>query len=167
MPTVILGGGIIGASTAFYLSQTQPAEEIHIVESAAQLFSAASGYGAGFLAKDWFAPALAPLGALSFDLHESLAAEYGGARQWGYMKGTAMSLASSDASKKGGARGDDWLRAGTSRAETAAGSSAPVRIEPPGWLTKQQGMVAEKISDEGTVAQVFVPCNRIWLCCVL
>lgn len=153
MPTAILGGGIIGASIAYYLSQNQPGEEIHIVEPAPQLFSAATGYAAGFLAKDWFAPALAPLGEYSFNLHGSLAAEQAGARTWGYMKGTALNLAT-EASKKTGTRGDDWLRDGTSRAETAAGTSQPTLAEAPSWLTKQQGAELEQISDPDTVAVV-------------
>ncbi|EAW12231.1 NAD(P)/FAD-dependent oxidoreductase [Aspergillus clavatus NRRL 1] len=153
MSSVILGGGIIGSSIAYYLSQNQPSDEIHVVEASSQLFSAASGYAAGFLAKDWFAPALAPLAALSFDLHESLAAEHGGDKKWGYMKGTALSLDVSDGKKKGGARGDDWLRAGTSRAETAAGSKSPIYHEAPGWMTKQKKGVFEKISEDDTVAQ--------------
>lgn len=159
MPTVILGGGIIGSSIAYYLSSQQPTEEIHIIESSAQLFSAASGYAAGFLARDWFAPALAPLGALSFDLHDTLAAEHGGHEKWGYMKGTAISL-NATAGTKGGARGDDWLRAGTSRAETASGSTEPVVVDPPTWLTKQKGTSAERISDGETVAQASVPLAR-------
>ncbi|GAB1197183.1 hypothetical protein APSETT444_006474 [Aspergillus pseudonomiae] len=78
MPTVILGGGIIGSATAYYLSETLPAGDIHVVESSSQLFSSASGYAGGFLARDWFAPAVASLGELSFGLHESLAVEHGG-----------------------------------------------------------------------------------------
>lgn len=156
MPTVILGGGIIGSSIAYYLSGQQPTEEIHIIESSSQLFSAASGYAAGFLARDWFAPSLAPLGALSFDLHHALAKEHGGYEKWGYMKGTALSLnATSADGKKGGARGDDWLRAGTSRAETASGSPEIVS-DPPSWLTKQKGTSLEKISDEETTGVVLV-----------
>ncbi|KAF9885549.1 hypothetical protein FE257_012755 [Aspergillus nanangensis] len=153
MPTVILGGGIIGASIAYYLSQNQPEEDIHIIESSPQLFSAASGYAAGFLAKDWFAPALAPLGEYSFNLHGSLAAQQNGAEKWGYMPGTALNLAT-EASKKTGTRGDDWLRDGTSRAETAASASQPVLADSPGWLTKQQGAEVEQISDPDTVAVV-------------
>lgn len=155
MPTVILGGGIIGASIAYYLSAQNPKEEIHIVESSSQLFSAASGYAAGFLAKDWFAPSLAPLAALSFDLHDELAVQNGGERKWGYMKGAAFSLDVASSSKKRGARGDDWLRHGTSRAETAAGSVDGAGYEPPAWLTKQKGGSVEKISSgDDTVAQV-------------
>ncbi|KAL4876246.1 FAD dependent oxidoreductase-domain-containing protein [Aspergillus karnatakaensis] len=109
MPTVILGGGIIAASIAYYLTehQQQSQQEIHIIESAPELFSSASGFAAGFLAKDWFEPSLLPLGEYSFALHESLAAEHGGDKKWGYMKGTALSLGSTDAGA-GGARGDDY-----------------------------------------------------------
>ncbi|KAL3440291.1 FAD dependent oxidoreductase [Aspergillus insuetus] len=153
MPTIILGGGIIGASIAYYLSQQDPtsAAEIHILESSSTLFSSASGYAAGFLAKDWFEPSLLPLGELSFAMHESLAAEHGGAARWGYMKGTALSLGSTDAGA-GGKRGDDWLRSGTSRAETATGEV--VITEGPEWLTRQKGTAVERISEEGSVAQV-------------
>ncbi|GFF49137.1 splicing factor U2AF 23 kDa subunit [Aspergillus lentulus] len=154
MSTVILGGGIIGSSIAYYLSENGPSDEIHIVEASSQMFSAASGYAAGFLAKDWFTPALAPLGELSFNLHQSLAAKHGGTQKWGYMKGTALSLDFSKKNKKGGATGDAWLSAGTSRAETAASSSSPIHAEVPGWLTKQKKGVLEKISDDNTVAQV-------------
>jgi glycine/D-amino acid oxidase-like deaminating enzyme len=155
MPTIILGGGIMGASIAYYLSQQDPtsASEIHILESSSTLFSSASGYAAGFLAKDWFEPALLPLGELSFAMHESLAAEHGGAARWGYMKGTALSLGSTDAGA-GGKRGDDWLRSGTSRAETATGEV--VVTEGPEWLARQKGTAVEKISEEGSVAQVYV-----------
>lgn len=164
MSTVVLGGGIIGSSIAYYLSESKPAEEIHIIEPSSQLFNCASGYAAGFLAKDWFAPSLAPLGELSFHLHESLAAENGGAEKWGYMKGTALSLAPSMSSRLG-LHGDDWLSAGGSRAETAGGSKEPGIVEVPGWLTRQRGMALEKISDDDT-AQVLVspwggPCTTL------
>ncbi|KAL4801783.1 FAD dependent oxidoreductase [Aspergillus unguis] len=153
MSTVILGGGIIGFSIAYYLTEQQHSspEEIHILDTSSTLFTSASGFAAGFLAKDWFEPSLLPLGSYSFDLHESLSAQHGGAKKWGFMKGTALSLGSTDASSDG-ARGDDWLRSGTSRAETA--TKSPVVAEGPAWLTRQKGTEIERISEGDDVAQV-------------
>ncbi|KAJ5551626.1 FAD dependent oxidoreductase [Penicillium sp. DV-2018c] len=154
MSTVILGGGIIGASIGYYLSANQPEGEIHIIEQSPELFTAASGYAAGFLARDWFEPSLAPLGAMSFDLHHELAAAEGGDKKWGFMKGTAFNLDTVAPRKQGGPRGDDWLRTGTSRAETASGAEDATSVEFPEWLTKQKDQILEEISEEGTVAQV-------------
>ena len=116
MPTtVILGTGIIGLSTAYYLSQLaddpqhstptpdrpnppsssgQPKEKhaIHLVEPCPELFASASGKAAGFLARDWFAPAVAPLGAFSFDLHRELAQAHGGRENWGWTESVSYSL---------------------------------------------------------------------------
>ncbi|KAJ5407074.1 hypothetical protein N7465_008358 [Penicillium sp. CMV-2018d] len=155
MSTVILGGGIIGASIGYYLSANQPEGEIHIVEQSPELFTAASGYAAGFIARDWFEPSLAPLGAMSFDLHHELAAAQGGDKKWGFMKGTAFNLDTVAQRKRGGPRGDDWLRTGTSRAETAAGSKDITPVDFPEWLTMQKEGILEKIS-EGETATVVV-----------
>ncbi|KAJ5594609.1 uncharacterized protein N7459_000817 [Penicillium hispanicum] len=154
MSTVILGGGIIGSAIAYYLSADNPEGEIHIVEQSSELFNSASGYAAGFLARDWFEPSLSPLGALSFDLHRQLAAEQGGDEKWGFMKGTAFNLDMVPGRNRDGPQGDDWLREGTSRAETAASSNDPMAAEWPVWLTKQQGGILERISQNETVAQV-------------
>ncbi|KAE8377068.1 FAD dependent oxidoreductase [Aspergillus bertholletiae] len=152
MPTVILGGGIIGAATAYYLSETRPGGGIHVVESSSELFSSASGYAAGFLAKDWFVPSVASLGELSFDLHERLAIEHGGVEKWGYMKGTALSYGAMI--KRGsGTCSDDWIDRGASRAETASGSTLTTRLGAPAWLTVRPGVKVERISDVDT-AQV-------------
>ncbi|CAG8893476.1 unnamed protein product [Penicillium egyptiacum] len=155
MSTVILGGGIIGASIGYYLSANQPEGEIHIVDQSRELFTSASGYAAGFLARDWFEPSLAPLGAMSFDLHHELAAAHGGDRKWGFMKGTAFNLDTvAQRKREGGSSNDDWLRTGNSRAETAAGSEDTAPVEFPEWLTMQKGGVLEKINRGETVAQV-------------
>lgn len=52
--TVILGAGIIGVSTAYYLAQADPslASSIHLVDSSPELFASASGKAGGFLAAD-------------------------------------------------------------------------------------------------------------------
>ena len=114
--TVILGAGIIGCATAYYLSRsgnTKP-DTIHIIEASPELFASASGKAGGFLASDWFGPATASLGALSFKLHKELADEYGGKEKWGYCRSTGTSL--TEGKPKGGKTGYDWLRDGGSRA---------------------------------------------------
>ncbi|KAJ1711966.1 FAD dependent oxidoreductase superfamily [Aspergillus flavus] len=152
MPTVILGGGIIGSAIAYYLSETHPPGDIHIIESSTELFSSASGYAAGFLAKDWFGPDVASLGELSFGLHERLAIEYGGVERWGYMKGMALSY---DVTiKRGsGSQGDEWMDRGGSRAEMASRSTLGSEMGAPAWLTVRSGVEVERISDVDT-AQV-------------
>jgi glycine/D-amino acid oxidase-like deaminating enzyme len=52
--TVILGSGIIGLSTAYYLSEsgnTDP-KKIHLIDASPELFHCASGLAGGFLAAD-------------------------------------------------------------------------------------------------------------------
>lgn len=133
MATVIIGVGIIGTSTAYYLSQSHT-PSIHLIESSPELFASASGYAAGFLARDWFAPASASLGRLSFDLHKKLAKEHNGHEIWGYSRSTATSLAETI----GGGEEEDWLGEGTSRAK-AAKRIAENDDTRPVWLAPQHG----------------------------
>ncbi|KAI1408212.1 nucleotide-binding domain-containing protein [Hypoxylon sp. FL1857] len=146
--TIILGAGIIGTSTAYYLSKHQPGSSVHLVEPSPELFASASGYAGGFLAKDWFSPASAELGALSFEEHCRLAEKEGGARKWGYARSTSISLSPPTNER----RVDVWCRDGASRAEAASGD--PSAGIAPSWLRREQGDTVEVISDEGTVAQV-------------
>lgn len=52
--TVIVGAGIIGLSTAYYLSLTLDVDNhaIHVVENSDEFFASASGKAGGFLAED-------------------------------------------------------------------------------------------------------------------
>jgi glycine/D-amino acid oxidase-like deaminating enzyme len=152
--TVILGVGIIGLSTAYYLAQHQDPSSIHLVEPSPELFSSASGYAGGFLAKDWFAPSVAPLGALSFNEHRRLAEEHGGREKWGYSAATCVSYAASAAARDDQKRGDDWLRDGTSRADAAPVILDSSSAKRPAWLRRVDGDHLELIGDEGTTAQV-------------
>ena len=148
MSTVIIGAGIIGTSAAYYLSQSETYKgEIHLLEASPQLFASASGYAAGFLARDWFSPRLAKLGALSFDLHKQLAEENDGYEKWGYSRSSGTSLEES----VGAANGADWLREGASRSVAAArtgntGGSGPT------WLQRHSDL--DVMSDGSTTAQV-------------
>lgn len=171
MTTIILGGGIIGLSTAYYLAKSSPAKQaaIKILDPAPRLLASASGFAGGFLAPDWFSPGVAPLGALSFDLHRQLADQNQGRRRWGYAKSTALSLsidevgARSAKDKKGNEQ--DWLLRGGSRREVARGvnngeTSRPDQDEPlnpdgsPKWAKGQVGGSVERISPQGGCAQV-------------
>lgn len=73
-PVVVLGAGIVGISTAYFLSCH--GVRVTLVDRVG-ISPAASGKAGGFLAKNWVAPALAPLAAASFSLHESLATRLG------------------------------------------------------------------------------------------
>jgi glycine/D-amino acid oxidase-like deaminating enzyme len=156
MSTIVIGGGIIGTSIAYFLSESSgDPSSIHIVESSSRLFASASGYAAGFLARDWFAPAAAELGALSFKLHNHLADEHDGSKKWGYTPSIALSLAIQEGVEIGtGERGEDWLLNGTSRAEVSASRDLLKDDGTPTWLTKQKGVSLEVISSEDGCAQV-------------
>ncbi|KAH8807503.1 D-amino-acid dehydrogenase, partial [Xylogone sp. PMI_703] len=130
MSTVILGGGIIGLSTAYYLSLQRPASEssnpaIHIIDSSSELLRSASGYAGGFVARDWFASSSASLGSLSFKLHRELAQQHNGQKLWGYAGSHAYSLSISKYGSRatGGDENEDWLTTGTSRANVVGKSS--------------------------------------------
>src|SRR5258706_4469056 len=79
------GGGVIGASTAYFLSRR--GIDVIVVERT-EVAAAASGKAGGFLALDWCAGT--PLDALarrSFALHAALPNEVAG--DWGYRRMTA------------------------------------------------------------------------------
>ena len=174
MSTVIIGGGIIGLSTAYFLSldPPKPDHKITIIDSASELFLSASGYAGGFLALDWFAPPVAELGALSFRLHRELARENDGQMRWGYAGSHVYSLSIDDRGVGGKkARGGDWLLEGTSRAAVAGSSAArekggsangkgAERDEvlnedgTPAWITTQENGTVETIAGTHECAQV-------------
>ncbi|KAF2032335.1 FAD dependent oxidoreductase [Setomelanomma holmii] len=155
-PTVVIGSGIIGLSTAYFLSEsgdTDP-ESIHVLDASSELFRCASGLAGGFLAEDWFAPSVKSLGALSFKLHATLANAHNGRATWGYAHSTGISLNQDSESAVGGS-GEDWLESGTSRAQLA-NHNRPWEEEQsgPGWLRRTKDGTMEIISQGGTTAQI-------------
>ena len=158
----ILGGGIIGLSIAYYLSQDpQYNGRIVIVDSADRLLESASGYAGGFLARDWFAEKAAALGNLSFNMHRDLAREHDGHKRWGYQGSHVYSLSLEDA--PAGVRGEDWLLAGTSRAQSASRRSVGHVNGPgeatnadgtPAWITPQKGATWNPIASIDDCGQV-------------
>jgi glycine/D-amino acid oxidase-like deaminating enzyme len=81
---VVVGGGIIGCTTAYYLTRHPKYDPdrhtIHLLE-ATEVASGASGKAGGLLALWAYPQALVPL---SFKLHAQLAKEHGGEQRWGY-----------------------------------------------------------------------------------
>ena len=176
MSTVILGGGIIGLSTAYYLSLSRPPNKndnppIHIVDSASSLLLSASAYAGGFVALDWFSSQSASLGALSFGLHRSLAKQHDGAKRWGYAGSHVYSLSIDDRGVSKRSRKsaeEDWLSAGTSRADVAPGTSDAVEsngsgakrdetMNPdgtPAWISPQANGTLDTIGSPSDCAQV-------------
>ncbi|KAF2657959.1 DAO-domain-containing protein [Lophiostoma macrostomum CBS 122681] len=152
--TVILGSGIIGVSTAYYLSQSShiSPDSIHLVDPIAELFHCASGFAGGYLASDWFAPSVASLGALSFRLHKELADKHNGRKTWGYSQSTGISYSLDEEAAVGGS-GEDWLSSGTSRAQ-AAGAHSDANSDGPIWLKKADGATMEVISKNSSTAQI-------------
>jgi glycine/D-amino acid oxidase-like deaminating enzyme len=159
---VILGGGIIGLSIAYYLSELlQYKHRIHVVDAAEKLFESASGYAGGFLARDWHNERAAALGDLSFKLHRQLADDHNGQERWGYAGSHVYSLTLDDA--PAGTRGEDWLLAGTSRAQSAgrravghvSGAGESTNADgTPAWITPQQGASWSAIAGIEDCAQV-------------
>lgn len=107
-----------------------------------------------------FAPSIAPLGTLSYNLHKSLADTHNGRKLWGYCSSTGMSLSQqNDGEAAVGGSGRDWLSEGTSRSEDASstrkdskgGIESPIG---PRWLRDAREENLEEISTEGRVAQM-------------
>jgi glycine/D-amino acid oxidase-like deaminating enzyme len=107
MRVLICGGGVIGASIAYFLSR-RGAQAVVIERTG--VACAASGKSGGFLALDWCdGSPLAPLARRSFALHAALADELGNA--WGYRR---LATYGGHGSARGaaGAAAADWLSDG-------------------------------------------------------
>ena len=175
--TVIVGSGIIGISTAYYLSHlalkenasevsdgdaqdTKQEHHIYLVDPAPVLFEhVASGKAAGFLARNWFSPSAAELGAFSFDLHEQLAERFDGRNKWGWSQTAVINLDVTGSPKKGSknrlGEGWDWIQSGESRvtaAEPTKDSGDDESGECPPWLNNFAG--AQPLGDRKSTAQL-------------
>ncbi len=72
---VIIGGGILGCSIAYYLSRHPTPPRITIIEKSG-IACAASGKAGGFLSRDWGSGPTVQLHEKSFDLHCELAEQF-------------------------------------------------------------------------------------------
>jgi len=177
--TVIVGSGIIGISTAYYLSlltskEENPAETsdegaqdtkrehyIHLVDPAPALFKhVASGKAGGFLARNWFSSSTAELGAFSFDLHKELAEQFDGRKRWGWSQSAVINLDITGSPKKGGKKelGEEWswIQSGDSLVTTVTSTEDKDEEsgDCPPWLNNFAN--AQPLADRRSTAQLWV-----------
>ncbi|KAJ9097222.1 hypothetical protein QFC21_004891 [Naganishia friedmannii] len=134
----IVGGGIIGVCTAYYLSlhPSLPSNaSISIIEATA-VASGASGKAGGLLAEDWHGGATAGLAKLSYRLHAELAQEFGGEKEWGFRKVDTLSITTDATGNSKKASPVDWLPRGTVLASRVLGTTATTSQVHPELFTK-------------------------------
>ena len=142
MKVLICGGGVIGASIAYFLSLRRV--EVVVIERTG-VACAASGKSGGFLALDWCdGSPLAPLARRSFALHAELAATFDG--RWGYRRLDTLSVAASARRSLGAAASaalPDWV-APEALLHQRLGTTATTAQVDPGAFT--HGMVDAAIA---------------------
>ncbi|KFY09533.1 hypothetical protein V492_05458 [Pseudogymnoascus sp. VKM F-4246] len=93
---VIVGGGIIGCTTAYYLTKHpsfDPSRHSITLLEATRIGGGASGKAGGLLAQWAYPASIVPL---SFDLHSQLAEAHDGVQQWGYRRISCGKLTAKD-----------------------------------------------------------------------
>ena len=125
MRVLICGGGVIGASVAYFLS-CRGVETI-VVERTG-VACAASGKSGGFLAFDWCdGTPLQPLARRSFALHARLAHEIGNG--WNY-RPLATYAGSMGLRQRGSSYGIDWLSADVSVSRRLGSAETTAQVHP-------------------------------------
>ncbi|KAI9766554.1 MAG: hypothetical protein M1839_004881 [Geoglossum umbratile] len=163
---VIVGGGIIGCTTAYYLTRHPKYDpEIHkitLVEGT-RIAGAASGKAGGFLASWAYPSCIVPL---SFSLHEQLARDHGGEQRWGYRRVRCGQLTATGRELRregGGEVGQDkgredrtWISLGKREAALKRSREEIVTTLPEDmdWLVPETVDTFEDISDIDCMAQV-------------
>jgi glycine/D-amino acid oxidase-like deaminating enzyme len=140
MRVVICGGGVIGACTAWFLSQRQV--EVVVVERTG-IACAASGKSGGFLALDWCdGSPLAPLARRSFALHAELATKLGG---WDYRRLDTLGIAASARRPLRASAGGlpDWVAPGARLQQQLGSTRTTAQIHPEKFT---RGMMAAAIA---------------------
>jgi glycine/D-amino acid oxidase-like deaminating enzyme len=150
MRVLICGGGVIGASIAYFLARrgVKP-----LVIERTGLACAASGKSGGFLALDWCdGTPLEPLARRSFALHASLPQEIGG--NWGYRRLTTYG---------GGVQGTDhpadrshrvgWVADGVSLTHRLGSTDTTAQVHP-GRFTVAMTDAAQALGADVRIGQV-------------
>ncbi|KAF8427417.1 FAD dependent oxidoreductase [Tirmania nivea] len=152
---VIIGGGIIGCTTAYYLTRHSSYDpKLHTITliEATRIAGGASGKAGGLLAIWAYPSNIVPL---SFRLHADLAREHNGEENWGYRRITCGDLE---------VEGRDWSdqdlpkghSLGKRRNDRNEATSGVVRGIPEdlNWIVQDQIKGYEEIGDTDATAQV-------------
>jgi glycine/D-amino acid oxidase-like deaminating enzyme len=137
--TIILGAGIIGASTAYYLSSS-PSHKVTILDPCPPA-SGASGKSGGFIARNWAGPSTSSLADLSFRLHSD---DHDGASKRGYRQARAVGVVGKNA---GGDVMGDLTRSVRLRHVEGKGKG---RVD---WIREGVVQSEERLGDEEDIAQ--------------
>ncbi|KAI5305577.1 hypothetical protein KEM56_004002 [Ascosphaera pollenicola] len=179
---VIIGGGIIGCSTAYFLTRHpsyDPSLHKIVVIEASDIAAGASGKAGGLLALWAYPQCIVPL---SFKLHAELAKEHNGKEKWGYRTVNCGRLVANGKisrdrkdgkkdkeTKSGEEDGKAAVSAGATHPKGKSGRSvslneakrmAPKRSGIPDdldWLDSESLKLYEAMDEPGSTAQVH-PC---------
>lgn len=125
---VICGGGIIGTSIAYYLSQLSKANITVIERESVACHS--SGKAGGFLAVDWNDHnAVGPLSRLSFKLHKELASTLKD-QDLGYRKLKTYSIEAKSSKKTNGNSSSQWIDGNVIRQQSMGNEDTTAQVHP-------------------------------------
>ncbi|OCL12067.1 fad NAD binding oxidoreductase [Glonium stellatum] len=158
---VIIGGGIIGSTTAYFLSHHPKFDlathKITLLE-ATRIAGGASGKAGGLLALWAYPSCIVPL---SYRLHKELADKHGGAERWGYravhcgqleVQGRAPASGASD---NGSAKNEGGTVSLQKRTQEAIGLLRAVGVPKElDWVVAEGVRAYEEMGDPSTTAQV-------------
>ncbi|ORX96416.1 FAD dependent oxidoreductase [Basidiobolus meristosporus CBS 931.73] len=141
---VICGGGVIGASIAYYLSALDSTNfEICLIERES-LACGASGKAGGFLALDWCEGSTTDkLARESFNLHIDLANKLNGGERYGYRRLEALSVAASLSDKGTKESPLPWLNGSVIKSSSILGGQATTAQVHPYYFTHTLWQEAE------------------------
>lgn len=153
---VIIGGGIMGASSLYHLAHSPslpPNCHLTLIEASPHLAPGASGKSGGFLAQDWHGAATASIADLSYRLHRELAARDGGNEKWGYREVDTLSVAFDEAHQKGNKKLPEelgWVKGEhVTKVSNMGGGGTTAQVTPEPLVHHLVDEAKKKLSEKG------------------
>jgi glycine/D-amino acid oxidase-like deaminating enzyme len=155
LPTY-LGGGIIGCTTAYYLTRHprfNPLVHTVTILEASKIANGASGKAGGLLAS-WAYPS--NIAGLSFDLHDQLAKEHNGAERWGYRRVRCGQLTAVARQVTDNRKLDPTINSTISLGKWWSGDRKGASVLPDdlNWFDVEAAQAYEEFADTSSTAQV-------------